>query len=194
LYDAAREYSFSDVKGDVDALGALAGGFTWNEGGPAWLHPARRGRIALHNGAIGEAGELTRRVAEQLKLRQEIFLAELQLPPLYAAIRAAKESRKYEPAPRFPAVERDFSLLLADGTHFADVAGAIRSLNIREIVSIEAIDLYRGKNVPAGQYSLLVRVTFQSRETTLTEAQLTAFSERIIATLEKQLSARLRAS
>jgi len=113
---------------------------------------------------------------------------------LYAAIRAAKESRKYEPAPRFPAVERDFSLLLADGTHFADVAGAIRSLNIREIVSIEAIDLYRGKNVPAGQYSLLVRVTFQSRETTLTEAQLTAFSERIIATLEKQLSARLRAS
>jgi phenylalanyl-tRNA synthetase beta chain len=192
LYDTAREYSFSDLKGDVEALGALAGGFTWSEGGPAWLHPARRGRVTLHNGAIGEAGELTRRVAEQLKLRQEIFLAELQLPPLYSAIRAAKESRKYAPVPRFPSVERDFSLLLADGTHFADLAGAIRGLSIREIVSIEAIDLYRGKNVPAGQYSLLVRVTFQSRETTLTEAQLTAFSERIIAALEKQLSARLR--
>src|SRR5258708_7593304 len=194
LYDTAREYSFADLKGDIDALGALAGGFTWNERGPAWLHPARRGRIALHNGAIGAAGELTRRVAEQLKLRQEIFLAELQLPPLYAVIRAAKESRKYEPVPRFPAVERDFSLLLGDGTHFSDVAGAIRSLNILEIVSIEAIDLYRGKNVPAGQYSLLVRVTFQSREATLTEAQLTDFSARIIAALEKQLSARLRAS
>src|SRR5260221_8606233 len=150
LYDAAREHSFSDVKGDVDALGALAGGFTWNEGGPAWPHPARPGRIALHNGAIGEAGELTRRVAEQLKLRQEIFLAELQLPPLYAAIRAAKESPKYEPAPPFPPVARDFSLLLADGTHFSDVSGALRSLNIREIVSIEAIDLYRGKDVAAG--------------------------------------------
>jgi phenylalanyl-tRNA synthetase beta chain len=192
LYDTAREYSFSDVKGDVDALGALAGGFTWDEGGPAWLHPARRGRVALHNEAIGEAGELTRRVAEQLKLRQEIFLAELQLPPLYSAIRAAKESRKYEPVPRFPAVERDFSLHLADGTHFADLAGAIRGLSIREIVSIEAIDLYRGKNVPAGQYSLLVRVTFQSRETTLTEAQLTDFSARIVAALEEQLSAHLR--
>ena len=42
LYDTAREYSFADLKGDIDALGALAGGFTWNEGGPAWLHPARR--------------------------------------------------------------------------------------------------------------------------------------------------------
>jgi phenylalanyl-tRNA synthetase beta chain len=194
LYDAPREYSLADLKGDIDALGALAGGFTWNEGGPAWLHPARRGRIALHKEAIGQAGELTRSLAEELKLRQEIFLAELQLAPLYSAIRATKESRKYEPVPRFPAVERDFSLLLSDGTHFADVAAAIRALNIREIASIEAVDLYRGKNVPSGQYSLLVRVTFQSREGTLTETQLTDFSARIIATLEKQLGARLRAS
>jgi phenylalanyl-tRNA synthetase beta chain len=194
LYDTARDYSFADLKGDVDALGALANSFTWNESGPAWLHPARRGRIVLNNETIGEAGELTRRIADQLKLRQEVFLAELQLPPLYAAIRAAKESRKYEPIPRFPAVERDFSLLLSDGTHFSDVTSAIRSLNITEIVDIEAIDLYRGKNVPAGQYSLLVRVTLQSRETTLTEAQLTDFSTRIVAALEKQLGAHLRAS
>jgi phenylalanyl-tRNA synthetase beta chain len=194
LYDTARDYSFADLKGDVDALGSLANSFTWNESGPAWLHPARRGRIVLNNETVGEAGELARRIADQLKLRQEVFLAELQLPPLYAAIRGAQESRKYEPIPRFPAVERDFSLLLSDGTHFSDVTGAIRSLNINEIVSIEAIDLYRGKNVPAGQYSLLVRVTLQSRETTLTEAQLTDFSIRIVATLEKQLAARLRAS
>ncbi|MCU1240147.1 MAG: phenylalanyl-tRNA synthetase beta subunit [Candidatus Acidoferrum typicum] len=194
LYETAREYSFADLKGDIDALGAFAGGSTWNEGGSAWLNPAGRGRIALHNEAIGEAGELTRRVAEQLKLRQEIFLAELQLAPLYSAIREAKESRKYQPLPRFPGVERDFSLLLADGTHFSDVVAAIRALNIQEIANMEAVDLYRGKNVPAGQYSLLVRVTFQSRETTLTEAQLTDFSARIITALEKQLSAHLRST
>jgi len=194
LYDTPRDYSFADLKGDIDALGALANSFTWNEGGPAWLHPARRGCVALEKEAIGQGGELTRRIADQLKLRQPIFLAELQLQPLYAAIHEAKESRKYEPIPRFPAVERDFSLLLANGTHFFDVAGAIRSLNISEIASIEAIDLYRGKNVPAGQYSLLVRVTFQSRETTLTEAQLTDFSTRLIATLEKRLGAHLRAT
>ena len=194
LYDTARDYSFADLKGDLDALGALGGGMTWSEGSVSWLHPARRGRISLPSGPIGEAGELTRRVAEQLKLRQEIFLAELQLQPLYAAIRAAKESRKYEAVPRFPGVERDFSLLLSDGTHFSDVVAAIRSLNIQEIASIEAIDLFRGKNVPAGKYSLLVRVTFQSREATLTEAQLADFSARIVGVVEKQLGAQLRAS
>ena len=194
LYDSARDYAFADLKGDLDALGALANGFTWNEGGPAWLHPARRGRFSLDSESLGEAGELTRRIADQLKLRQEIFLAELQLLPLYSAIRNAKETRRYEPIPRFPAVERDFSLLLADGTHFSDVIEAIRALGIREIASIEAVDLFRGKNVPVGQYSLLVRVTFQSRETTLTEAQLTDFSARIIAALEKQLDAHLRST
>jgi phenylalanyl-tRNA synthetase beta chain len=216
IYDTAREYSFADLKGDVDAIGAIAGGFTWNTNGAhrqkeaaqEWLNPAKRGTIYLGNPAarnvilseaknlssIGQAGQLTRRVADRLKLRQDVLLAELQLDPFYAAFQTAKDSRRYEPLPRFPAVERDFSLLLPDGTQFSDVTSAIRSLSIAEIVSIEAADLYRGKNMPAGKYSLLVRVTFQSRAATLTDAQITDFSSRIIATLEKQLGAQLRAS
>jgi phenylalanyl-tRNA synthetase beta subunit len=54
--------------------------------------------------------------------------------------------------------------------------------------------LFRGKNVPAGKYSLLVRVTFQSREATLTDAQISDFSAKIISALEKNLGAQLRAS
>ena len=214
LYDSAREYSFADLKGDLDSLGALAGGFDWSnqktEGGTTWLHATRNGQFSIavaptggsnsffdaHGGGahLGEAGEVARRVADKLKLRQAVFLAELRLEPLYAAIAAAKDVRRYEPLPRFPAVERDFSLLLPDGTLFSHVSEAIRALHVREIVSIEATDLYRGKNVPAGKYSLLVRVTFQSRETTLTDAQSSDFSARIVNTLEKKLGAQLRAS
>ena len=91
-------------------------------------------------------------------------------------------------------VERDFSLLLADGTKFSDVTKTIQSLGIKEISAVEATDLFRGKNVPAGKYSLLVRVTFQSREATLTEAQIGDFSGKIISALEKNLGAILRAS
>jgi phenylalanyl-tRNA synthetase beta chain len=137
---------------------------------------------------------IARRVAEKFKLRQDVFLAELRLDPVYDAIREAKEARRYEPLPRFPAVERDFSLLLADGTHFSDVVAAIRALRIGEISSIEAADLFRGKNVPAGKYSLLVRVMFQSREATLTDGQISEFSAKIIFALEKNLGAQLRAS
>jgi phenylalanyl-tRNA synthetase beta chain len=192
LYDSARAYSFADLKGDLEAIGHLAGGITWTTGttsGDDWRHAARHGGIG-----IGHAAQLARRVADRFKLRQDVFLAELQLEPLYDAIATRKQERRYEPLLRFPAVERDFSLLLADGTHFADVASAIRSLSIPELASIEPTDLFRGKNVPAGKYSLLVRVTFQSRETTLTDAQTTDFSARIVETLERKLGAQLRAS
>jgi phenylalanyl-tRNA synthetase beta chain len=202
LYDAARDFSFADLKGDLDSIGDLCGGFRWEEGGAEWLHAARRGTVQLNSGisnearnlsSLGVAGQLARRVAEKLKLRQDVFLAELQLDPVYVVMRAAKEARRYEPLPRFPAVERDFSLLLADGTKFSDVTKTIQSLGIKELSAIEATDLFRGKNVPAGKHSLLVRVTFQSREATLTEAQIADFSGKLISALEKNLGAQLRA-
>jgi len=193
LYDAECEFSFADLKGDLDSIGELAGGFAWRDSGAEWLHAARRGSVVLGANELGSAGQLARRVAEKFKFRQDVFLAELELDPLCTAYRAAKEARRYEPLPRFPAVERDFSLLLPDGTHFSDVVKAIRSLNISEISNIEAADLFRGKNVPAGKYSLLVRVTFQSREATLTDTQIGDYSGKIVAVLEKQLGAQLRA-
>ena len=203
LYDAARDFSFADLKGDLDSIGELAGGFHWDDGGADWLHAARRSSVKLNSvissearnlSSLGVAGQLARRVAEKLKLRQDVFLAELELDPVYAAMKAAKEARRYEPLPRFPSVERDFSLLLADGAKFSDVTKTIQSLGIKEISAVEATDLFRGTNVPAGKYSLLVRVTFQSREATLTEAQIGDYSRKIISALEKNLGAILRAS
>jgi phenylalanyl-tRNA synthetase beta chain len=197
LYDAAREYNFADLRGDLDSIGALSGGFRWEQSDADWLNPAKRGALFLGkegNQPLGVAGQLAKRVADKLKFRQDVFLAEIELGPVYCMYYGVKNNRRYEPLPRFPAVERDFSLFLADAATFAQVRETINLLQIAEIVSIEAVDLFRGKNVPAGKYSLLVRVTFQSRETTLTEAQITDFSDRIVRALEKELGASLRAS
>jgi len=193
LYDAARDYSFADLKGDLDAIGTLAGGIGWLDGGPDWLNAAKRGKILLKENELGVAGLLAKRVADKYKFRQDVFFAEIALGPLYCAYYGAKNARRYEPLPRFPAVERDFSLLLADGVKFADVTKTIQSLGIAEITSIEAADLFRGKNVPGGKYSLMVRVTLQSKAATLTDAQIAEYSTRIVAALEKDLGAQLRA-
>jgi phenylalanyl-tRNA synthetase beta chain len=196
LYDAARDYTLGDLQGDLDAIGALSGGLRWEHGGPDWLNPARRGTIFLGKEGtqpLGVAGQLTKRVADKLKFRQDVFLAEIALGPLYCMYYGVKNNRRYQPLPRFPAVERDFSLFLADSVTFTQVTQAIQSLGIPEISTTEAVDLFRGKNVPRGNYSLLVRVTFQSREATFTEAQIIDFSARIVAALEKNLGASLRA-
>src|SRR3989449_673410 len=88
LYDSAREYTFADLKGDLDSIGELASGLRWEESSTSWLHAARRASIHLntvnsneakHLSHLGVAGQLARRVAEKLKLRQDVFLAELEL-------------------------------------------------------------------------------------------------------------------
>ena len=193
----AREFEFADLKGDLDRVGELAGGFEWKAGAPAWLalERLRRGsprRIeAVRLLGVGRknwpqgcgniqaaAGYFLSRSCGWIRcwrlLTRRAWLAAL--------------SR----LPRFPAVERDFSLLLNDGTTFAQVVETIRGLKIPELQTVEAGDLFRGKNVPAGKFSLLVRVTFQSSQTTLTDAQLTDFSARIVGALEKSLGAILR--
>ena len=197
LYDSARDYAFGDLKGDLDAIGALSGGFRWAYDGPDWLNPAKRGTIFLGKEGtqpLGVAGQLTKRVADKLKFRQDVFLAEIALGPLYCMYYGVKNNRRYEPLPRFPSVERDFSLFLGADVTFVQVQQAIQSLAIPEVAAIEAVDLFRGKNVPAGRYSLLVRVTFESRESTFTEAQINDFSARIVTALRKNLGASLRSS
>jgi phenylalanyl-tRNA synthetase beta chain len=196
-----REYGFADLKGDLDQIGELAGGLAWQPSSLAWQHPAQSGHFSLASaeGAqgdtgsiLGHAAQIAQRVAEQFKLRQDAFLAELSLEPLYVGYRKFQAARRYRPISRFPAVERDFSLILDDGTLFGVVRSSIEGLGIAELVSVEAVDLFRGKHVPAGKFSLLVRVTFQSQQATLTEPQVNEFSSRIIAALEQQLGAALR--
>jgi phenylalanyl-tRNA synthetase beta chain len=194
IHEDAREFTFADLKGDLDIIGELAAGFLWQPGGPAWFSGGRAARIASDGYVVGAAGQLARRIADELKLRHEIFIAELQLEPLLAGIESANERRKFTPIPRFPAVERDFSLVLADGAKFAQVAQTIRALGIPELRSVEAADLFRGGQIPAGKFSLMVRVTFQSADATLTDAQIADFSARIVAALDSELGAVLRAS
>ncbi|HET9401765.1 MAG TPA: phenylalanine--tRNA ligase subunit beta [Candidatus Acidoferrales bacterium] len=195
--DSPREFNFADLKGDLDQIGELAGGFDWTAGAPSWLHAARSGTLALSgefSAEKGIAGQLSREAADKLKLRQEVFLAEFPLAPFYAAFDAARVGRRFMPISKFPAVERDFSLLLKDGVTFAQVRDAIEELAIAEVISIEAVDLFRGGQVPTGKHSLLVRVTFQSMDATLTESQLAGFASRIIDTLSSRLAAELRAA
>ena len=196
IYEAPRDFTFADLKGDLDRIGELGGGTSWARAARSWLAGGRAADVsfgASGQAAAGVAGQLAKRVADQLKLRQDVFIAELRVEPLVQAIESA-HLKKYVPIPRFPAVERDFSLVLSDGVPFAKVEQAIRSLAIPELERVQPADLFRGGQVPAGKFSLMIRVTFQSPQTTLTDAQIADYSSRIVAALEKEVGASLRAS
>ena len=97
IYESAREFGFADLKGDLDRVAELAGGASWQKTSQNWLSAGRAAQISFGGNSgvpAGVAGQLAKRVADQLKLRQDVFVAELSLEPLVHAIEAANAAFK----------------------------------------------------------------------------------------------------
>ncbi len=183
---------FYQLKGDVETVLELFDHsrlYFDPSSGAAYYHPGRSARAVMDGETVARFGELDARVAAEYGFRQPVLAAEFLLDRLY---RRGLGKASYQPVPRFPAVERDFSLLLPEGTLFERVDAAIRDLHLPELAEIFPVEIFRGGPVPAGRYSLLLRVRFQSRERTLSDAEVNRSAEVLVAALEKQVGATLR--
>ena len=150
---------------------------------PAWVEPGRGARILLGGAALATVGELSGAERERRKLRERAVLAEVHLPTLFAC--PLRTPTAVEPS-RFQAVERDLSFLFSDAVHWSAIEQALRSMDIAELLSLTPVEIYRdpkGKTVPPGEYSLLLRMVFQSRERTLRDEELLTWQDRAIAAL-----------
>jgi len=186
------KFDFLDFKGDLEQLMELfdvsSYGFD-SQDVPQQVRPGHRARLVAEGETIGWFGELHPAVAEKWKFRRPVLVAEVSLESLY---RKPLRAPRVEPLSRYPAVERDFSLVLPERTQFARVREAILALQIPELVGVSPVEVFRGAPVPPGRYSLLLRLTLQSPNTTLTEAELAACSARVVECLERQLGAQIR--
>jgi len=159
---------------------------------PPWLHPGRAARAVLDGVTTAVFGQLDSIEESRRKLKQPVFIAEINLAHLYTL--ALRQPIAHELS-RFPAVERDFSLVFADAVRWQQISDAVNTLQIATLLSTTPIEIFRdskGKNVPAGHYSLLLRVVFQSPERTLREEELTVWSQSIVEALTR-LGGKLRA-
>jgi len=147
---------------------------------PAWLQPGRSATALLNNQPIAHFGELAHTQREARKLRQPIYLAQLDLGRLYEL--PLRKITAHDLS-RYQAVERDFSFVFPDATQWQAVASAIHALAIPELQSLKPIEVFRDQKKFPGVYSLLLRTVFQSNDRTLRDEELTDWWSRIIAAL-----------
>ena len=109
-----------------------------------------------------------------------MFLAEFDLEALY---RNGLRPVKYTPLGKYPAVERDFSLVFADEVSFEEMRKAVVNLNLAELREFRPVEIFRGASIAAGKYSVLLRVRFQSPDRTLREDEVAQWSAKIVTAL-----------
>jgi phenylalanyl-tRNA synthetase beta chain len=186
-----QDGGFFDLKGDVENLlqAFQHQTLTYDAQTSEYYHSGRSARALMDGALVAQFGQLHPDVAARRKLRQSVFVAELYVDRLYPqGLRVVR----YQPLPRYPAVERDFSFVFDDAATFEQIQRAVIALGLAELRSFIPVEIFRGGNVPAGRYSLLLRARFQSAERTLREEEVAQWSAQIIKALES-LGGKLRA-
>jgi phenylalanyl-tRNA synthetase beta chain len=145
-----------------------------------YYHAGRSARILLNGVPVAQFGVLHPEITAQRKLRQETYVAEIDTEELYEhPLRAIR----YQPLPKYPAVERDLSFVFADPIVFGQIEKAVYTLDLPEMRSFSPAEIFRGGAIPKGSYSILLRAKFQSYERTLREDEVNEWSRRIVAAL-----------
>jgi phenylalanyl-tRNA synthetase beta chain len=149
-----------------------------------WLVPGRGAKVLAGGTQVGLLGQLAPSLAEQqgLSSSDAIYVAEIDLE----SVPIAHDDVQIEPLPRYPSVTRDLSILVADTLAAATVRSTIRESAPTILVRVTEFDRYQGKGVPDGQISLSLRLTFRAPDRTLTDGEVQAAFEAVLAALQRQ--------
>jgi len=179
---AAAAEAFRSFKGDVENLLAPVayGELSFDRETAEYFHPGRSARALVDGSPVAQFGQIAEAVKTERKLRQDVFLAVIDLERLHAI---GLRTVRFAPLGKYPAVERDFSFVFGEDVEFEAMRRAVMGLCVPELREFRPVEIFRGEAIGAGKYSILLRVRLQSDEGTLRDEQIAVWSAQIVGAL-----------
>jgi phenylalanyl-tRNA synthetase beta chain len=180
---AAAAEAFRGFKGDVENLLAAFAcrELSFDRETAEYFHPGRSARALMDGAVVAQFGQIAESVKAERKLRQDVFVAEIDLERLHEV---GLRTVKFAAPGKYPAVERDFSFVFEDAVEFEAMRRAVMGLRIPELREFKPVEIFRGGAIGAGKYSILLRAKLRSDEGTLRDEQIAAWSAKIVAALD----------
>ncbi len=182
---------FFYLKGIVEILLKEMGikDYTFQEHQLAGYHPGRTACIYCQGREIGVIGEVHPLVLENFDISDKACAFELDVETLYML---TGQKTMIEQIAKYPAVERDLAVLLGQDVKASEAIAVIKASDPELLQDVIVFDIYTGEQVPDGYKSTAFRLTFQSMERTLKEADINSRVDAILLNLQEQIQARLR--
>lgn len=191
---AARPADALDAKADalavLEALGVPMAALQVTADAPGHYHPGRSGVVRQGPKAVlARFGQLHPRLCGAMDLPEgavgfEVFLDAIPEP---------KRRKKGAPElPAFQPLRRDFAFLVDAEVPAEKLLRAAQGADKALIADVALFDRYAGERLPEGKVSLAIQVTVQPRERTLTDAEIEALGQKIVAAVAKATGATLR--
>lgn len=190
-FKSAVEMDFYYLKGIAEALLESVGieEVEWIECQDPSYHPGRSAWLRYRNTLIGVLGEIHPLVRQNFDIKPRACAMELDVGILFELSRLKVMTENIS---RYPAAERDIAIVVREGLPAREVEAVIRQRGGQLLRAVSVFDVYTGEQVAAGSKSLAFKMTFQSADRTLTEAEVNNLMEEIRSALAAELQATSR--
>lgn len=180
------EGDFFSLKGDVGAILRQLGmkaRFHYDKGcEKEFMHPGRRANILYEGQLIGYLGEVHPEVLENYSIGERAYIAVLDMKAVYPYV---NDDTKFVPVPKFPAVSRDFSMLVPQELAAGQIEDILVQRSGKLLENVELFDIYEGSQVQSGYKSMAYKVTLRAQDHTLTDEEINGVVKKILNGLER---------
>lgn len=183
---------FYDIKGVCEEMFALlhVNGVEYERlsDNPVY-HPGRSAKIVIDGNEIGVIGEVHPSVLRNFEIGAKAYIGEIDFEAVFNAV---NKEIKYTPLTKFPAVTRDFSILVDSDVPVADIAKVIKKAGGKLLSKLELNDVYTGEQIPDGKKSVMYKAEFKAADRSLTGEEADNIHKKIVKNLGSDLNAELR--
>ncbi len=192
LRAVGRWYAPGSSDGSVAA--AECGAATLQAAPLSGLHPGRSALVLVGDVVVGQVGEVSPDVLDDHGIAERVAWVQLDLSTLFEVPASVPRAR---PVSRFPSSDIDLAFVVdehvpADALR-RTMLGAAGAAGAVEPVLVELFDVFRSAQLGDGRKSLAFRLRFQQLDRTLTDAEVADARTAIVAAVEAQHAATLRA-
>lgn len=152
-------------------------------------HPGRCAAVKVNNKVIGVMGEVHPSVTRNFDMGARTYMGEFDFNSIF---RATGMNVKYTPLTKFPAVTRDFSIVIDKMTPVASIEKVMKKAAGKLLSSIALSDVYTGSQIPDGKKSVMYKVEFKAPDRSLTGEEADNLHKKIVKALGSELNAELR--
>ncbi|WP_420548965.1 phenylalanine--tRNA ligase subunit beta [Curvivirga sp.] len=190
-----RAVDLFDVKADalaaLEHCGAPVKSLQVTTDAPAWYHPGRSGALRMGKQALAYFGEIHPTVSRKLGLKGRVVAFEIFMDNIPEPKKKGGKTRSLLNASSFQSVNRDFAFTVKDDVTAEKILRAAQGADKKLISAVNIFDVYKGEDM-GDEKSVAISVTLQPTDKTLTDDDIEAVSQKVIAMVAKATGGSLR--
>jgi len=151
-------------------------------------HSTRSAKILVDGRDVGRIGQVASKYTQAFGIDKDVMCAMLDFQTL---VHGMEVTRRYEPIPEFPGIDRDIAVIVDAGLAYGDLVVAVEGAD-ELIRSVKLVEVYRGKGIDEGKKSVTLSMHLRSDSKTLESQDADGAMGRVEAILTGQFSGIIR--